>query len=141
MVRAINTKVIPVAAYPINVCKFNSGELKELHQEIKRELRSKNMLLKQSSNETLYLRREDGGRGMKSLKDIYKETRLKVTCYMVCSENKWIRETWRRENTKEENSIVQEAMKKMDNVGVEIQFEQGNIWIDGYLIYGGLKPA
>ena len=141
MVRAINTKVIPVAAYPINVCKFNSGELKELHQEIKRELRSKNMLVKQSSDETLYLRREDGGRGMKSLKDIYKETRLKVTCYMVFSENKWIRETWRRENTKEENSTVQEAMKTMDNVGVEIQFEQGNIWIDGYLIYGGLKPA
>ena len=125
----------------MNVCKFNSGELKELHQEIKRELRSKNMLVKQSSDEILYLRREDGGRGMKSLKDIYKETSLRVTCYMACSENKWIRETWRRENTKEENSIVQEAMKTMDNVGVEIQFEQGNIWIHGYLIYGGLKPA
>ena len=41
LVRAINTKVIPVAAYPMNVCKFTGGELKELDQVIKRELRSK----------------------------------------------------------------------------------------------------
>ena len=38
LVRAINTKVIPVPAYPMNVCKFNGGELKELDQETKREL-------------------------------------------------------------------------------------------------------
>ena len=85
------------------------------------------MLGKQSSGERLYLRREDGGRGIKSLKDIYKETRLRVACYMACSENKWISAAWRRENTKEENSIVEEAMKTMEDVGVEIQFEGGNI--------------
>ena len=42
LARAINTKVIPVAAYPMNVCKFTGGELKELDQVIKHELRSKN---------------------------------------------------------------------------------------------------
>ena len=36
---AINAKVILVAAYPMNVCKFTSGELNELDQVIKRELR------------------------------------------------------------------------------------------------------
>ena len=30
LVRAINAKVIPVVAYPMNVCKFSNGELKEL---------------------------------------------------------------------------------------------------------------
>ena len=96
LVRAINTKVIPVAAYSMNVCKFTDGELKELDQVIKRKLRSKNMLGKQSSNERLYLIREDGGRGMKSLKDIYKETRLRVTFYMTWIQNKWIKAAWRR---------------------------------------------
>ena len=127
LVRIINTKVIPVAAYPINVCKFTVGELKELDQVIKPKLRSKNMLGKQSSDERLYLKREDGGREIKSLNDICKDTRLKVACYMACSENKWVSAAWRRENTKEENSIVDEAMKTMYDVGVEIQFEEGNI--------------
>ena len=45
--------MIPVAAYWMNVYKFTDGELKELDQVIKRELRSKNMLGKQSSNERL----------------------------------------------------------------------------------------
>ena len=123
LVRAINTKLIPVAAYPMNVCKFTDGELKELDQVIKRELRSKNMLGKQSSNDRLYLIRKDGGKGIKSLRDIYKETRLRVACYLTCLENKWIKAAWRRGNIKEENSIVEEAMKTMGDVEVEIQFE------------------
>ena len=44
---SISIKVIPVAAYQINVCKFTDRELKELDQVIKHELRSKNMLGKQ----------------------------------------------------------------------------------------------
>ena len=51
LVRVINVKVIPVAAYPMNVCKFTGGELKQLEQVLKRDLRSKGMLGKQSSNE------------------------------------------------------------------------------------------
>ena len=35
--RAINAKVIPVAACVMNICKFNNGEMKELDQVIKRE--------------------------------------------------------------------------------------------------------
>ena len=141
LVRAINTKVIPVAAYSMNVCKFTDRELKELDQVIKRDLRLKNMRGKQSSNGTLYLIREDGGRGIKSLRDVYKETGLRVACYMACLKNKWIKPGWRRENTKEENSIVEEAIKTMEDVEVEIQFEERNIWIDGELIEEGWKPA
>ena len=44
LVRAINAKVIPVAAYPMNVCKFSNGEFKELDQVIKQEMRSSNIL-------------------------------------------------------------------------------------------------
>ena len=44
LISAINVKVIPVAAYAMNVCKFSKGELNELDQIVKRELRSKQML-------------------------------------------------------------------------------------------------
>ena len=67
LMKAINSKVIPVAAYPMNVCRFSKEELLELDQIIKRQLRRNNMLGRQSSDERLYLKREEGGRGLKSL--------------------------------------------------------------------------
>ena len=36
--KTINMKIIPLAAYAKNICRFNVGELKELDQTIKREL-------------------------------------------------------------------------------------------------------
>ena len=35
---------------------------------------------KQARDERLYLKREDEGRGFKSIGDVYKETRLLVAC-------------------------------------------------------------
>ena len=89
LISAINVKVIPVAAYSMNNCKFSKGELNELDQIVKRDLRSKEMLWKQASNERLYLNREDGGTGLKLMRDVYKETRLRVAFLMSKSENKW----------------------------------------------------
>ena len=90
LIKAINMTVIPVAAYAMNIYRFNVGELKKLDQRIKRELQEKNMLGKQASDERLYLKREKGRRGLKSLRDTYKETRLRVACYMAKSTNRWI---------------------------------------------------
>ena len=134
LIRAINMKVIPVAAYAMNVCKFNMGELKELDQVIKRELRQKNMLGRQVSDERLYLKREKGGRGLKSLRDTYKETRLRVACYMAKSPNRWIEAAWRREIGKEENAIVAESVMTMAEVGVRMRFEENSIRLDDELI-------
>ena len=83
LIKAINIKVIPVAAYVMNICKFNVSELKELDQIIKRKLRGRSILGRQASDEWLYLKREKGGRGLKSMMDVYKETRLQVACYMA----------------------------------------------------------
>ena len=43
-VKAINMKVIPVAAFPMNACKFTQSELTELDQVIRRDFRKYNML-------------------------------------------------------------------------------------------------
>ena len=42
LVKAINTKIISVTAYPINFCKFAQPELTKLDQLIKRDLRKDN---------------------------------------------------------------------------------------------------
>ena len=60
LVKTINMKLAPVAAYAMNICRFTVGELKELNKTIKRELRGKD---KQEMNNCT--RREKGGRGLK----------------------------------------------------------------------------
>ena len=109
LISAINVNVVPVAVYSMNVCKFSKGELNELDQIVQRELRSKQIPGKQASDERLYLKREDGGRGLKSMRDVYKSTRLRVTCYMSKSENKWIHAACRGEILKVENAVVTKA--------------------------------
>ena len=48
LIQAIISKVIPVAAYPMNVCKMTKGELNKLDQIVKRKLRKNSMLGKQA---------------------------------------------------------------------------------------------
>ena len=88
LIKAINMKVIPAVTYAVNVCKFTITELKELDQIIKKELRGKHILGRQASDERLYLKRNRGRRGLKSFRDAYKETRLRVACYMAKSTNR-----------------------------------------------------
>ena len=134
LIKAINIKVIPVAAYVMNICKLNISELKELDQIIKRKLRGRSMLGRQASDEGLYLKRDKGGRGLKSMMDVYKETRLRVACYMAKSTNRWIEVVWMRETMKEENAIVVESIKTMEEVGVRLRFEDDSIQLDEEVI-------
>ena len=90
----------------MNVCKFTKAELNELDLAVKRELRKCNMLGRQSSDERLFLKGDVDGRGLKSLRDVFVVTRLRVACYMVKSSNKWIKEAWERELLKESNSFM-----------------------------------
>ena len=141
LISAIDVKVIPVAAYAMNVCKFSKGELNELDQIVKRELRSKQMLGKQANNERLYLKREDGGRGLKSMRDVHKETRLRVACYMSRSENRSIQASWRRETLKEENAVVTEARTTMEEAGITLEFKNNMIQLNGEKIDQEWKPT
>ena len=86
MIRSSNCRVIPVAGYPMYVCKFAKADLRELDTVLKKWLKTKNMLGRQSSDERLYVKRQMGGRGLKSLKEVYQETKLRIATYMSRSE-------------------------------------------------------
>ena len=143
MIKAINVKVIPVATYAMNICKFTMAELRTLDQVVKRELRAKFMLGRQASDERLYLKRILGGRGLKSLREAYKETRLRVAVYMAKSSNRWIRAAWEREKNKEENAIKAEAIATMGEAGIRLRFDEGTIHVDDERIEQDVeyKPA
>ena len=122
LIKAINRTVIPVAGYVMNVCTFTKQKLDELDKAIKKILRDKKLHGRQVSDERLYMRRENGGRGLKSMKDLEEETKVRVACYMTHSESAWKKTAWRREFQKEGKSIKSEAEDALRKVGENVQF-------------------
>ena len=74
LIKAINTHILQVAAYIMNVCPLSTAELRELDMTVKRMLREKSMHGRQVSDERLYLPRDRGERGLKSL--------IRIACYL-----------------------------------------------------------
>ena len=64
IVKAINSYVLPVVGYIVNVCKISETDLKELDMVIRRKLRMKNIHWRICSDERLYMDRTVGGRGI-----------------------------------------------------------------------------
>ena len=141
LIQAINSKIVPVAAYPMNVCKMTKGELNELDQIVKRELKKNDMLGRQASDERLYLKRDQGGRGLKSMRDVYAETRTRVACYMCKSNNKWIQAAWHRETIKETNTIIDEAVKAMMEIDKTLEFVENSVRLEGEILELEWKPT
>ena len=141
LIRAINNEVMPVAAYVMNVCNLLKGELEELDQMIKRELRSNNMLGRQSSEERLYLKRKVGGRELKSLRVVYTETKIRVACYMAASESRWIKVAWKQEKSKEYNSLKTAAEEMISEIGHALKLKDEGIELDGVLQIGNWRKS
>ena len=58
----------------MNVCNLGKGELVELANIVKSVLRREGFHGRQSSDEKLFTNRREGGRGLKSFKEVYDET-------------------------------------------------------------------
>ena len=129
LMKAINCRVIPVAGYVINICNLGKGDLDELDMIVKSVLRREGFHGRQSSDERLYLKRNEGGRGLKSFKEVYDETKTRVACYMAAATNEWIRVAWRNESRKEQISLKKEAEKATRKVEVTVSFDEGSVII------------
>ena len=97
LVKAITSRVVPVAGYIMNMCNLRRGDIEELHMIVKNALRKEGLHGKQASDEGLYEKRVNSGRGLKSFKEVYDETKVRVACYMAMSNNEWIKVSWRNE--------------------------------------------
>ena len=64
-----------------------------LNKMVKEVLRQNDMLERQSSDERLYMKRQNGGMGLKSLKDVYGDTKVRVACYMANASSPWIQKS------------------------------------------------
>ena len=92
------------------------------------------MLGRQTSNERLHMKRKDGGRGLKSPREIYEETMFRVGCYIFVSDNRWIKEAWKQKIRKECNSIKDEIILTMQTKGKTVQFEGEDMKLEGKIL-------
>ena len=99
--KVISCRVIPVAGYVMNVCNLGKGE-------------------RQSSDERLYSKRSKGGRGFKSFKEVYDETKTRVACYMAAAKSEWIRISWGNESQKKQISLKKETEKEIRKIEVTV---------------------
>ena len=113
----------------MNVCSLRKGDIEELDKIVKTELRKEGFHGKQSSDERLYAERQDGGIGLKSFKEVYDETKVRVACYMAVSNSEWIRASWINECRKEQMSVKREAEEAMRKVNGQVEFTIGEIKI------------
>ena len=125
LMKAINCRVISVAGYVMNVCNLGKGELGELNNIVKSSLRREGFHRRQSSDQRLLTNRREGGRGLKSFKELYDETKTRVACYMATSTDEWIEVTWKNEMSKEQTSLKREAKEAMRKT-----FGEGYVKID-----------
>ena len=95
---------------------------------------------RQASDEPLYVKRKDGRRGLKSLREVYEEARLCVGCYMFVSDTRWIKEAWEQEARKECISIKDEVILTMQRKGKTVQFEGEDMKLEGKTLDRGFKP-
>ena len=91
LMEAVNCRVIPVAGYVMNACNLRIDELDELDNIVKSALRKDGFHGRQSSDERLFTNRREGGRGLKSFKEVCDETKTRVACYMPMSTEEWIK--------------------------------------------------
>ena len=113
----------------MNVCNLGKGELDKLDKIVKSVLRREGFHGRQSSDERLYSKRKEGGRGLKSFKEVSDETKTRVGCYMATATNEWIMVAWKNEIRKEQTSLKREAEKAMRNVNAIVPFGEGSITI------------
>ena len=66
---------------------------------------------------------------MKSFKEVYDETKVRVACYVATSNNEWIKVAWRNEYMKEQTSLKIVAEEAMGRMNAHVEFNVGEIKI------------
>ena len=127
-VRAINVYALPVLQYYMWTTDWSLNHLKELHRLTRKVINDCNGKHKYESTPLLYLRPEQGGKGLVELETLYKNTKLKVANYIHDSKNPHVILVKSFQLKKEEShfrSILKDAKKYSDELNIECEFDDG----------------
>ena len=107
----------------MNICRLSTDDLVELDMVVKRKLREEKMHGRQASDERLYLPRSKGRKEIKSMRDLYKETKVRVACYMAMSKSRLLEVALLREHGNEYCSVKREEEDEEDEEKKRMQCE------------------
>ena len=88
----------------------------------------------------IYMKLKDGGRRLKSVREVYEETRLRLGCHMFVLDNRWIKEAWKQEARKGCNSIKDKIILTMQTKCKRIQSEGEDVKLKGKILDREFKP-
>ena len=75
----------------------------------------------------IYISIEHGGGGVKSFKDFYKDTKIKVACYMTYQESEWIQTAWKKETMEDSKSLNRDVTETLVVYGINAVFNNEGV--------------
>ena len=75
------------------------------------------------------------------MRDMYKETKTRIACYLTLSDNRWMNEVWKYEQSKEHWSIKKEVEEAWESVGEQLELGNQEILLNGQRVVGSWKEV
>ncbi|PFX29473.1 Retrovirus-related Pol polyprotein from type-1 retrotransposable element R2 [Stylophora pistillata] len=125
-VTASNKFALPTLGYLMWTQQWPVTELKKVDREARKIIVENGGKHPSGSTAILYLPREKGGRGLRSIEEEYKVTRIKVAVKLYSNSDPamaMVREFEEREEELGHSSLVKEATRYADETGLQLQLE------------------
>ena len=128
-VTASNQFALPVLGYLMWTQQWPVTELKRLDREARKTVVENGGKHPSGSSAILYVPREKGGRGLRSIEKEYKVTKIKVTVKLYRNGDPgtaMVRESEERAEKLGHSSLVKEASRYAEEMGLQLQIEYPN---------------
>jgi len=112
---------IPKLIYSFWILELNIENLKQLDKESRNIMIQKGALAPGSCLPLLYLDRKEGGRGLKSVEDVYYECKIKIGLYLLNCKDIIIKQVVELEKGRKKLSILEKITVYAAKIGVEIR--------------------
>ena len=128
-VTASNQFALPVLGYLIWTQHWSVAELKKLDREARKIVVENGGKHLSGSTAILYVPREKGGRGLRSIEEEYKVTKIKAAVKLYRNGNPaiaMVREFEERAEELGHSSLVKKAARYTEEIGLQLQLEYPN---------------
>ncbi|KAL1457390.1 hypothetical protein WDU94_007628 [Cyamophila willieti] len=117
--RAINTIAVPLMTYSFGIIDWLREDIKNIDRKTRKLLTSGKMHHPKDDVDRLYIKRQDGGRGLLELESMYEMAILGLHAYIQEEKDKLVKIIKEQEVTRRKFGISKEAAKIMEKYQVE----------------------